>query len=47
MPRELVYTKDCVSVVSPEGTMFHDFYDIEALENHLMELSPADTGVTK
>jgi phytoene dehydrogenase-like protein len=28
MPRELVYTRDCVSVVSPEGTMFHDFYDI-------------------
>ncbi len=47
MPRELVYTKDCVSVVSPEGTMFHDFYDIEALEHHLTELSPADTGVMK
>ena len=47
MPRELVYTKDCVSVVSQEGTMFHDFYDIEALERHLMELSPEDTGVIK
>ena len=47
MPRELVYTKDCVSVVSPEGTMLHDFYDIEVLESHLMELSPEDTRVVK
>jgi phytoene dehydrogenase-like protein len=47
MPRELVYTKDCVSVVSTEGIMFHDFYDIEALESHLMELSPEDTRVVK
>jgi len=47
MPRQLVYTKDCASVVSQEGTMLHDFYDIEALERHLMELSPADIGVIK
>jgi len=27
--------------------MFHDFYDIETLERHLMDLSPADTDVIK
>jgi phytoene dehydrogenase-like protein len=47
MPRELVYTEDCVSVVSPDGIMFHDFYDIGALERQLMELSPADKGAIK
>ncbi len=47
MPRELVYTRDCVSVVSPDGTIFHDFYDIEALKRQLIELSPEDTGVIK
>jgi len=47
MPRELVYTKDCISVVSPEGIMFQDFYEIEALERHLMELSPSDTRLIK
>ncbi len=42
MPRELVYTNDCVSVVSPEGKLFQDYYDTEKLERHLKELSAQD-----
>jgi phytoene dehydrogenase-like protein len=45
MPREIVYTNDCVSVVSPDGKMFHDYYDLEMLEQHLRELSPEDSRV--
>jgi phytoene dehydrogenase-like protein len=45
MPRELVYIDDCVSVVSPEGRVFKDYYDLEKLERHLKELSPADARV--
>ncbi len=45
MPRELVYTDDCVSVVSPEGRLFKDYYDLEKLERHLKELSQADAPV--
>ncbi len=45
MPRELVYTDDCVSVVSPEGKLFKDYYDTEKLEHHLKEISQADTHV--
>jgi phytoene dehydrogenase-like protein len=45
MPRELVYTKECVSVSSPDGKMFIDYYDLERLEQHLKELSPGDAKV--
>ncbi|MFX4262774.1 phytoene desaturase family protein [Pelotomaculum propionicicum] len=45
MPRELVYTKECVSVSSPNGKMFIDYYDLERLEQHLKELSPGDAKV--
>jgi phytoene dehydrogenase-like protein len=45
MPTELAYTKECVSVVSPEGKMFNDYYDTDALEKHLCELSPQDAKV--
>ncbi len=47
MPRELVKPADCVSVVSPEGKLFSDYYDIEKLEAHLHELAPADIKVIK
>lgn len=43
MPRELVRTRDCVSVSSPDGKLFQDYYDLDALEQHLKELSPRDT----
>jgi phytoene dehydrogenase-like protein len=42
MPREMVRPEDCVSVLSPEGRLFSDFYDLEKLEKHLSRLSPAD-----
>jgi len=45
MPREVVCTNECVSVVSPEGKMFNDYYDLERLERHLKELSPTDARV--
>ncbi len=47
MPRELVYTKDCVSVLSLEGKMFYDYYDIDLLERHLKELAPSDEKAIK
>lgn len=42
MPRELVCIEDCTAVVSMEGKMFIDHYDLEKLKNTLIELSPAD-----
>ncbi len=43
MPREQVYTRECVSVVSPEGKTLNDYWDPDELESHLKELSPQDT----
>lgn len=45
MPREVAYTKECVSVLSPEGKLFTDYYDPERLRDHLNELAPKDTRV--
>jgi phytoene dehydrogenase-like protein len=45
MPRELIQTKECVSVVSPEGKLFNDYSDLELLEGHLKELAPGDKPV--
>ena len=42
MPRELVKTEECVSVLSEDGTLFRDYYDLERLERHLLELAPGD-----
>lgn len=42
MPRELAHTKDCVSVASPDGRLFKDYYDTDSLESHLKELSVND-----
>lgn len=47
MPRELAYTKECASVVSPEGKLFTDYYDPERLRDHLNELAPKDTRVIR
>ncbi|MDD5168259.1 MAG: NAD(P)/FAD-dependent oxidoreductase [Syntrophales bacterium] len=44
MPRELVRTQECVSVLSADGKLFNDFYDLEKLEHHLTQLSPADSA---
>ena len=41
----MIYTKECVSVASPDGKMFNDYYDLEMLEQHLKELAPGDAPV--
>lgn len=45
MPCEMVYTSECAGAVSPEGKLFRDYYDLEMLEHHLKDLSPADARV--
>jgi len=45
MPRELAPTQECASVLSPEGILFRDFWDLAELEEHLKELSPVDAVV--
>jgi phytoene dehydrogenase-like protein len=42
MPRELVPVEECTAVVSPDGRMFIDYYDLEKLKDNLLKLSPAD-----
>jgi phytoene dehydrogenase-like protein len=43
MPREMVQPADCVSVLSPDGRLFMDYYNLEKLEQSLNALSPADS----
>jgi phytoene dehydrogenase-like protein len=38
----MVRPEDCTSVLSPEGKLFSDYYDLERLEAHLCELAPSD-----
>ncbi len=45
MPRELVPVQECSSVLSPDGRLLRDYYDLERLERHLRELSPRDDKV--
>ncbi len=47
MPRELVKPAECTSVLSPDGKLFRDYYDLEQLESHLNELAPADSRAIK
>ena len=35
LPTKLIYTKECVSVVSEDGRMFYEYYDLEKFEKHL------------
>lgn len=44
---ERVYPGECVSVASPDGRVFTDYYDLDKLEKHLCELSPQDTDVIR
>lgn len=44
MPRDLVKTEECTSVLSPDGRLFRDYYDVDRLEAHLKELAPGDAG---
>ena len=45
MPCELVRRNEFVSVVLPDGTFFHNYFDLEKLESHLKQLSPQDSPV--
>jgi len=42
MPRDLVQPEECVSVLSPEGKLFRDHYDLGKLESHMLDLAPGD-----
>ena len=42
MPCDMVKTEECTSVLAPDGRLFRDYYDLERLEAHLMELAPGD-----
>lgn len=45
MPRPLVRPAECAAVLSPEGALFRDYYDLETLTHHLQDLSPRDSRV--
>lgn len=42
MPREMVRTADCVSVLGPDGALFSDLYDPEQLREHMLTIAPGD-----
>ncbi len=42
MPRDLVKLEECTSVLSPDGRLFRDYYDLDRLESHLRDLAPGD-----
>jgi phytoene dehydrogenase-like protein len=47
MPREMVQPAECVSVLSPEGKLFRDHYDLEKLESHMLALAPSDAPAVR
>jgi phytoene dehydrogenase-like protein len=47
MPRDLVHPSECTSVLSTDGRLFRDYYDLDRLEGHLNQLSPGDFKNTK
>jgi phytoene dehydrogenase-like protein len=47
MPRELVPLTECTSILSSEGKLFRDYYDLDRLEKQLIDLSPADVGLVR
>ena len=44
-PCEMAAINEVISAVAPDGTYFHDYYDLEKLESHLNQLSPEDAAV--
>lgn len=46
-PRDFVPLQECVSVLSPEGKLFRDYYDLELLQSHMNELTPHDDRMTR
>lgn len=47
MSADFIYTKECVSVASPDHRLFIDYYDLRSLEEHLCGLSPQDAPVIR
>jgi phytoene dehydrogenase-like protein len=47
MPREMVSTIENASVLSPDGKLFRDYYDLNKLEAEMLRLSPADSKPIK
>jgi phytoene dehydrogenase-like protein len=45
LPCEKVRRNEFVSAVFPDGTCFHNFFDLEKLHTHLIDLSPEDGPV--
>lgn len=45
LPCEMVKRNEFVSAVFPDGTYFHNCFDIEKLQAHLKEMSPEDADV--
>ncbi len=45
MPRPLAATRECVAACSADGRMYIDYWDPARLEEHIKELSPADSAV--
>lgn len=45
MPCELVERNEFVSALLPDGTYFHNYFDLEKLETHLKGLAPEDSAV--
>jgi phytoene dehydrogenase-like protein len=45
LPCEMVKRNEFVSAVFPDGTYFHNWFDLKKLRAHLKELSPADAAV--
>ncbi len=46
-PREFLPLDDCVSVLSPDGTLFRDYYDLERLETHMNAVAPGDSRMIR
>jgi phytoene dehydrogenase-like protein len=44
LPCEMVETNEVASALSPDGTYYHDYYNLEKLQAHLKQLSPADAA---
>lgn len=42
MPREMVRIEECTSILSADGRLFRDYYDLDRLETHLKDLAPGD-----
>jgi phytoene dehydrogenase-like protein len=44
-PQQLVPVKECTAVVSADGKLFIDYYDLEMLKNALLALAPGDSSM--